>query len=158
MKSGQKQSNTNNKKSRGRAEPEQKSLRHKELCSEGGTGRGSQQLQLQKTAKAERFVGGRKGGGASGQMVFISALLALAFEMSENSATKRRCRNYPAMVGTHGGHILLAVTVTVGPVVAYYVVAKPFNMGSISARHQKLRVCVRVCDHNCSACRQQQQH
>lgn len=88
---------------------------------------------------------GGKGGGASGQMVFISALLALAFEMSENSATKRRCRNYPGMVGTHGGHILLAVTVTVGPVVAYYVVAKPFNMGSISARHQKLRVCVRVC-------------
>lgn len=78
-------------------------------------------------------------------MVFISALLALAFEMSENSATKRRCRNYPGMVGTHGGHILLAVTVTVGPVVAYYVVAKPFNMGSISARHQKLLVCVCAC-------------
>lgn len=90
-------------------------------------------------------MGGGKGGGTLGQMVFISALLALAFEMSENSATKRRCRNYPGMVGTHGGHILLAVTVTVGPVVAYYVVAKPFNMGSISARHQKLRVCVCAC-------------
>lgn len=107
MKSGQKQSNNNNnnKKSRGRAEPEQKSLRHKELCSEGA-GRGSQQLKLQKTAKAERFVREGGKGRASGQMVFISALLALAFEMSENSATKRRCRNYPGMAHTAGVYCL----------------------------------------------------
>lgn len=61
-----------------------------------------------KDSQGEVCEGERRGerGSASGQMVFISALLALAFEMSENSATKRRCRNYPGMAHTAGVYCL----------------------------------------------------